>query len=280
MACCALHKLRFVAVKGFEGDTPDFSSVLGAFAARRCKAAVSSDVRHRVPLCAEDVEATDDSSLFDEDGYLVGLCGKHAVLVPSPTAAQTALSIHDIGTVLRHEAITAGGFRWRHAATGVGGRALSSSAARSSASVPQPGGEVECAATTRLRHDAFDATAAAGPSSSSPRAAAAADGERDLTPSWRLLVVAVETPTRDVTRHRYDRRRPRADAPRGASAAAGQRAAGPRRRAVLRAGSRAPEPSLSRADSRAPETGARSPVGPFVLRAVRQTGRCRSGVVQ
>ena len=81
MACCALHKLRFVAVKGFEGDTPDFSSVLGAFAARRCKAAVSSDVRHRVPLCAEDVEATDDSSLFDEDGYLVGLCGKHAVLV-------------------------------------------------------------------------------------------------------------------------------------------------------------------------------------------------------
>ena len=153
---------------------------------------------------------------------------------PSPTAAQTALSIHDIGTVLRHEAITAGGFRWRHATSGVGGRALSSSAARSSASVPQPGGEVECAATTRLRHDAFDATAAAGPSSSSPRAAAAADGERDLTPSWRLLVVAVETPTRDVTRHRYDRRRPRADAPRGASAAAGQRAAGPRRRAVLR----------------------------------------------
>ena len=81
MACCALHKLRFVAVKGFEGDTPDFASVLGAFAARRCKAAVSGDVRHRVPLCAEDVEATDDSSLFDDDGYLVGLCGKHAVLV-------------------------------------------------------------------------------------------------------------------------------------------------------------------------------------------------------
>ena len=81
MACCALHKLRFEAVKGFEGDTPDFASVLGAFAARRCKAAVSGDVRHRVPLCAEDVEATDDSSLFDDDGYLVGLCGKHAVLV-------------------------------------------------------------------------------------------------------------------------------------------------------------------------------------------------------
>ena len=81
MACCALHKLRFVAVKGFEDDTPDLSSVLGAFAVRRCKAAVSGDVRHRVPLCAEDVEATDDSSLFDEDGYLVGLCGKHAVLV-------------------------------------------------------------------------------------------------------------------------------------------------------------------------------------------------------
>ena len=79
--CCALHKLRFVAVEGFEEDTPDFSSVLGAFAVRRCKAAVSGDVRHHVPLCAEDVEATDDSSLFDEDGYLVGLCGEHTVLV-------------------------------------------------------------------------------------------------------------------------------------------------------------------------------------------------------
>ena len=63
MVCCTLHKLRFVAVEGFEEDTPDFSSVLGAFAARRCKAAVSGDVRHRVPLCA-DVEATDDSPFF------------------------------------------------------------------------------------------------------------------------------------------------------------------------------------------------------------------------
>ena len=76
-----MHNLRFVAVEGFEEDTPDFSSVLGAFAVRRCKAAVSGDVRHRVPLCAEDVEATDDSLLFDEDGYLVCLCRKHAVLV-------------------------------------------------------------------------------------------------------------------------------------------------------------------------------------------------------
>ena len=81
MVCCALHKLRFAVVEGFEEDTPDFSSVLGGFAVRRCKAAASGDVRHRVPFCSEDVEATDDSSLFDEDGYLVGLCGKHAVLV-------------------------------------------------------------------------------------------------------------------------------------------------------------------------------------------------------
>ena len=68
-----MHKLRFVAVEEFEEDTPDFSFILGAFAVRRCKAAVvSGDVRHRVPLCAEDAGATDDSSVFDEDGYLVG----------------------------------------------------------------------------------------------------------------------------------------------------------------------------------------------------------------
>ena len=35
----------------------------------------------RAALCAEDVEATDDASLFDDDRFLVGLCGKHAALV-------------------------------------------------------------------------------------------------------------------------------------------------------------------------------------------------------
>ena len=81
MSCCALHKLKFEEVEGFEGDTPDFTKVLGKFAMRRCQARVSDESRHRVPLCAEDVEITDDASLFDEDGYLVGLCGKHAALV-------------------------------------------------------------------------------------------------------------------------------------------------------------------------------------------------------
>ena len=44
-------------------------------------------MQHRVPLCAEDVEATDGSSLFvDEDGYIAGLCGKHSVLVVAEAA--------------------------------------------------------------------------------------------------------------------------------------------------------------------------------------------------
>ena len=79
MACCSLHKLMFETLDEFPDDTPDFSNVVGAFASKRCRAAIST--AQRVALCREDVEATDDASLFDEAGYLVGLCGKHSALV-------------------------------------------------------------------------------------------------------------------------------------------------------------------------------------------------------
>ena len=79
MACCGLHKLMFETLDEFPDDTPDFSNVVGAFASKRCRAAIST--AQRVALCREDVEATDNASLFDEAGYLVGLCGKHSTLV-------------------------------------------------------------------------------------------------------------------------------------------------------------------------------------------------------
>ena len=63
----------------FPDDTPNFSNVVGAFASKRCRAAIST--AQRVAVCREDVEATGDTSLFDEAGYLVGLSGKHSILV-------------------------------------------------------------------------------------------------------------------------------------------------------------------------------------------------------
>ena len=71
MACCSLHKLMFETLDEFPDGTPDFLNVVGAFASKRCRAAIST--AQRVALCREDVEATDDASLFDEAGYLAGL---------------------------------------------------------------------------------------------------------------------------------------------------------------------------------------------------------------
>ena len=75
VACCDLRKLVFETLDEFPDDTPGFSNIVGAFASKRCRAAISTAQR------VEDVEATDDASLFDEAGYLVGLCGKHSALV-------------------------------------------------------------------------------------------------------------------------------------------------------------------------------------------------------
>ena len=78
-----LHHLKFVELKDFPEDTPDFSDVLGAHASNRCKARACrrDGTLNRVPLCAEDVIATGMEELFDEDGYGIWLCPKHAELV-------------------------------------------------------------------------------------------------------------------------------------------------------------------------------------------------------
>ena len=82
MACCGLHQVRFQKV---DDETPDFSAELASFPAGRCRRHVSLKGRSpvKVPLCAEDAAVTEDEGLFDEKGYLVGLCPGHAAMVIS-----------------------------------------------------------------------------------------------------------------------------------------------------------------------------------------------------
>ena len=82
MACCGLHQVRFQKV----GDeTPDFSAELASFSTGRCRRLVSLKGRPpvKVPLCSEDAAETEDEGLFDEKGYLVGVCPGHAAMVIS-----------------------------------------------------------------------------------------------------------------------------------------------------------------------------------------------------
>ena len=44
----------------------------------------------RLPLCADDMAATGDESLFDEKGYLVELCSAHASVVISGAVEERA----------------------------------------------------------------------------------------------------------------------------------------------------------------------------------------------
>ena len=82
MACCSFHLLKFCPI---DDETPDFGDELSKLPSGRCRRQVSLRGRPavRVPLCAEDVEETDEASLFDDEGYLVGLCPAHAELVLS-----------------------------------------------------------------------------------------------------------------------------------------------------------------------------------------------------
>ena len=66
--------------------------VVGAFTLRPCQHSVSLLPRHRLPLSAEDCDATESllhegegkiDGLFDESGYLIGLCEEHAEVVLS-----------------------------------------------------------------------------------------------------------------------------------------------------------------------------------------------------
>ena len=77
---CGLHLLRFETVEEFPEETPDFSDIIGGFAAQRCqsKCIARNGARAQVPLCAEDVEATNAPELFDSRGFLIGVCPRHA----------------------------------------------------------------------------------------------------------------------------------------------------------------------------------------------------------
>ena len=82
---CCLHKLRFAEVKEFPDDEVDFTDVLSTFAVGRCQATCrpKDGAAVQIPLCREDIEETDDASLFDGKGFLVAVCHRHAPLVLS-----------------------------------------------------------------------------------------------------------------------------------------------------------------------------------------------------
>ena len=85
VAQCCLHKLKFAAVEEFPDDEVDFSDILGGFAVGRCQAQCRpcDGESVQIPLCLEDLEETDDPSLFDDNGFLVSVCHKHANAVMS-----------------------------------------------------------------------------------------------------------------------------------------------------------------------------------------------------
>ena len=70
----------------------DLSDVLTTFKSGRCNArAVGPDGRSpRVPICAEDVAETGCDDLFDEDGFLVAICPRHAELLMARAVAGRA----------------------------------------------------------------------------------------------------------------------------------------------------------------------------------------------
>ena len=84
--------LGFATVDEFAEDSESLMSVVGAFALRPCQHSVSKLPRHRLPLSAEDCDETEGrlhdiggavEGLFDEAGYVTGLCEEHAEVILS-----------------------------------------------------------------------------------------------------------------------------------------------------------------------------------------------------
>ena len=84
--------LGFATVDEFAEDSESLMGVVGAFALRPCQHPVSQLLRHRLPLSAEDCDETEGrlheaedglDGLFDEAGYLTGLCEEHAEVILS-----------------------------------------------------------------------------------------------------------------------------------------------------------------------------------------------------
>ena len=86
-ARCGVHLLQFATytetrcpVVGGEGFVPVFREELATLGPAGCVRPVSTPgfSPSRVPLAAEDVVATANRKLFDEDGYLTMVCQVHA----------------------------------------------------------------------------------------------------------------------------------------------------------------------------------------------------------
>ena len=95
MACCSLHLLKFCPI---DEETPDFGEELSKLSSGRCQRKVSLRGRPavRVPLCAEDVEETDEASLFgDEDIWwgIVAQAGLTLEYTPGSFARTFAMSL-------------------------------------------------------------------------------------------------------------------------------------------------------------------------------------------
>ena len=91
---CSIHLLRFAEIEEFPGEEPDLDEVLSGFAAHRCQRNVLDREGNylRVPLCNEDVEETDDPSLFDGQGYFVRACAQHAAWLNTHAVEHRACS--------------------------------------------------------------------------------------------------------------------------------------------------------------------------------------------
>ena len=77
-ARCMVHLVRAAAIVEFPEDDPseELQQLVDSLGADgRCNKGVSTDVK--LPLCIEDVEETDELSLF-EGGLLTQVCDEHA----------------------------------------------------------------------------------------------------------------------------------------------------------------------------------------------------------
>ena len=82
---CCLHRLKFSEIEEFPEEVVDFTDELGSFAIGKCQASYACRPKNgatvQIPLCLEDFEETNDATLFEDKGFLIAVCHRHAPLV-------------------------------------------------------------------------------------------------------------------------------------------------------------------------------------------------------